>query len=148
VAKSGITKGPRGDNDYGLSWIKNYGKGRTFYCAFGHHVQVFTNPPVLKHFLAGVQFVLGDLKAEAEPRDKQRHPPESQSCSQADIGLGQYGAVDAPPRPVLPSQARGEVRCFGVPASPFSHQSIATRDIIIIWDPALIRKEHKHEAAV
>ncbi|MGD0896656.1 MAG: ThuA domain-containing protein [Thermoguttaceae bacterium] len=70
VAKSGITTGPRADNDYGLSWIKNYGKGRTFYCAFGHHVEVFTNPPVLKHFLAGVQFVLGDLKAEAKPRGK------------------------------------------------------------------------------
>jgi len=70
VEKSNITKGPRADNDYGLSWIKTYGKGRTFYCAFGHDDRAFRNPAVLQHMVAGLQFVLGDLKADATPKPK------------------------------------------------------------------------------
>lgn len=70
MAKSKIEKGPRADNDHGLSWIKNYGKGRTFYCAFGHDQRAFLNPAVLQHYLAGLQFILGDLKADAAPKAK------------------------------------------------------------------------------
>ena len=81
MAKSKIAKGPRADNDHGLSWIKTYGKGRTFYCAFGHDERAFVNPAVLQHFLAGLQFVLGDLKAEAAP--KPGPPPRRQPSSPA-----------------------------------------------------------------
>jgi type 1 glutamine amidotransferase len=70
MAKSKIEKGPRADKDHGLAWIKNYGKGRTFYCAFGHDERAFLNPVVLQHLLAGLQFTLGDLKADATPRAK------------------------------------------------------------------------------
>lgn len=70
VEKSKIDKGPRSDNDYGLSWIKTCGSGRTFYCAFGHDRRAFVNPAVLQHLLAGLQFTLGDLKADATPRPK------------------------------------------------------------------------------
>ncbi len=70
IQKSNIAKGPRADNDYGLSWIKTYGKGRTFYCAFGHDERAFRNPAVLQHMVAGLQFVLGDLKADATPKPK------------------------------------------------------------------------------
>lgn len=70
LEKSKIAKGPRPDNDYGLSWIKTYGRGRTFYCAFGHDQRAFVNPAVLQHMLAGLQFVLGDLKADASPKPR------------------------------------------------------------------------------
>ena len=70
MEKSKIAKGPRADNDHGLSWIKTYGKGRTFYCAFGHDQRAFVNPAVLQHMLAGLQFVLGDLKADAAPKSR------------------------------------------------------------------------------
>lgn len=70
MEKSKIAKGPRADNDHGLSWIKTFGKGRTFYCAFGHDQRAFVNPAVLQHFLAGLQYTLGDLKAEATPKPK------------------------------------------------------------------------------
>lgn len=70
MPKSKIAKGPRADNDHGLSWIKTYGSGRTFYCAFGHDERAFVNPAVLQHLLAGLQFVLGDLKADATPKPK------------------------------------------------------------------------------
>ena len=61
-------KGKRADGDYALGWIKQCGKGRVFYTALGHDYPVFYNPAVLKHWLAGIQYALGDLKADATPR--------------------------------------------------------------------------------
>ncbi len=60
----------RADMDFGMTWIKSYGKGRVFYCALGHQHELFWNPIVLQHYLDGVQFVLGDLKADATPSAK------------------------------------------------------------------------------
>jgi type 1 glutamine amidotransferase len=60
----------RADNDYALAWIQDFGKGRVFYSAFGHQHQVFWNPKILAHWLAGIQYVMGDLKADAKPTAK------------------------------------------------------------------------------
>jgi len=62
----------RRDMDFAMTWIKNYGAGRVFYCALGHQHELFWNPIVLQHYLDGLQFVLGDLKADATPSDKIR----------------------------------------------------------------------------
>ena len=62
--------GNRADNDYALSWIREYGKGRVFYCAFGHDDAIWWNPAILGHYLAGIQYALGDLKADATPSAK------------------------------------------------------------------------------
>ena len=61
------SKGSRGDKGYPVSWIDTYGKGRVFYCSLGHRDEIFWNPVVLKHYLAGIQYALGDLKADATP---------------------------------------------------------------------------------
>jgi type 1 glutamine amidotransferase len=65
------TRGARGvkesDRDMPVSWIRNYGKGRVFYCGLGHNNEVFYNPAVLQHYLDGIQFALGDLKVDAAP---------------------------------------------------------------------------------
>ena len=57
----------REDNDYAVSWIRQYGKGRVFYCSLGHNPYVFWDSIILKHFLAGIQFALGDLEADTTP---------------------------------------------------------------------------------
>jgi type 1 glutamine amidotransferase len=68
---AGITQGMnRADNDYALAWIREYGQGRVFYCGFGHDDQIWWNPQILAHYLAGVQYALGDLKADATPSSK------------------------------------------------------------------------------
>ena len=51
----------RTDDDYGLAWTKDYGKGRVFYSALGHYETTYMNPAMLAHFLAGIQYALGDL---------------------------------------------------------------------------------------
>jgi len=59
----------RSDNDYAVSWVRSYGTGRVFYCSLGHDHPVFWTPAVLKHYLDGIQFALGDLKADTTPSD-------------------------------------------------------------------------------
>jgi type 1 glutamine amidotransferase/HEAT repeat protein len=57
----------RKDNDYAISWVKRYGQGRVFFSAIGHEHELFWNPVVLRHFLDGIQFALGDLEADTTP---------------------------------------------------------------------------------
>jgi type 1 glutamine amidotransferase len=58
----------RPNKDYAVSWVHLYGQGRVFYCSLGHFGDVYVNPNVLAHYLAGLQFAIGDLKAECTPR--------------------------------------------------------------------------------
>jgi type 1 glutamine amidotransferase len=58
---------PRADHDYGLSWIRREGQGRVFYEALGHSERIYAMKPLLEHILAGMQYVLGDLKADDTP---------------------------------------------------------------------------------
>jgi type 1 glutamine amidotransferase len=55
------------DRDMPVSWVKDYGKGRVFYCGLGHNNEIFFNPAILRHYLDGIQFALGDLKVDASP---------------------------------------------------------------------------------
>jgi type 1 glutamine amidotransferase/sugar phosphate isomerase/epimerase len=57
----------RPDNDYGMVWIKSYGKGRVFFCALGHKPEFYENPKMEQLLSAATQFVLGDLKADTTP---------------------------------------------------------------------------------
>lgn len=60
----------RVDNDFPMAWIKTYHRGRVFYSVFGHNPDVCWNPTMLEHWLAGIQYALGDLKADATPSAK------------------------------------------------------------------------------
>lgn len=55
------------DRDFAISWIRRHRQGRVFYSSLGHNPHIFWNPPVLEHFLAGIQYALGDLPADATP---------------------------------------------------------------------------------
>jgi uncharacterized protein len=60
----------RADKDYGISWIRPYGKGRVFYCSLGHNPEVYWNPVVLAHYLSGIQYALGNFKVDDSPSTK------------------------------------------------------------------------------
>lgn len=60
----------RTDGDFALSWIRSYGRGRVFFSALGHQKDVYRRPAILKHYLAGIQFALGDLEADTTPSAK------------------------------------------------------------------------------
>ncbi|UCG57589.1 MAG: ThuA domain-containing protein [Phycisphaerales bacterium] len=62
----------RKDNDFALAWVRPYGKGRVFYCAFGHRTEIWWNAAILRFYLDGIQFVAGDLDSPMEPRRPDR----------------------------------------------------------------------------
>ena len=69
AATGDVEKGvKRTDRDFAIAWIKNYGQGRVFYCGFGHAANVFQDPSVVRFYLDGIQFALGDLVVDASPR--------------------------------------------------------------------------------
>ena len=68
AATAGVTPLHRADKDFAVSWIKRQGKGRVFYCMFGHIGDPFQNRAVLEYYLDGLQYALGDLEADASPR--------------------------------------------------------------------------------
>jgi type 1 glutamine amidotransferase/sugar phosphate isomerase/epimerase len=57
----------RADEDYAVSWIRSYGKGRVFYTTLGHGPAVFWDARMLEMFLAAIQFACGDLAVDASP---------------------------------------------------------------------------------
>lgn len=57
----------RTDNDFGMVWIKNFGKGRVFNSVLGHRPDFYMMPDLVKLVAGGIQFVLGDLEADTTP---------------------------------------------------------------------------------
>jgi type 1 glutamine amidotransferase len=55
------------DRDVPISYIRTMGKGRVFYCSFGHNAHIYWDSAILKHYLDGIQYAFGDLKADATP---------------------------------------------------------------------------------
>ncbi len=70
----------RTDNDYAVAWVQSVGKGRVFYTSIGHNEHIYQNPLMLKHYLAGIQFACGDLKADTTPSAHLQMPNVSACC--------------------------------------------------------------------
>jgi hypothetical protein len=87
----------RDDNDYPVAWIRQHGKGRIFYTTLGHNPDLFWDARMLAMFLAGTQYALGDLKADATPRPR--------STSRFDTALAAMAGYDF-------GQDRAQVRRF------------------------------------
>ena len=62
----------RPDQDYGVAWVKAYGKGRTYFTPLGHTTIMYTDKRWTQHMLAAVQYILGDLEVDATPGAKAR----------------------------------------------------------------------------
>ena len=58
--------------DYPVSWVKPYGKGRVFYSNFGHNKATWWTPFLLEHFLAGIRWSVGELDG---PHESLPQPP-------------------------------------------------------------------------
>ena len=68
----------RQDNDYALAWVRQYGRGRVFYCTIAHNPYVFWDTKMLQFYLAAVQFAVGDLPAPTTPSGKLTPPIRAQ----------------------------------------------------------------------
>jgi len=80
-ATGGVKGVEAADADTGICWIRSYGKGRVFYCGFGHVEALTWDARMLGHVLAGIQFALGDLKADAAPLAGEPAGPATRAAS-------------------------------------------------------------------
>jgi len=55
------------NKDNPISWVKTVGEGRLFYCSFGHNHHILWTTAILEHYLAGIQFALGDYDVDTTP---------------------------------------------------------------------------------
>ena len=67
TSKLSKNKKPFDENIKYVSWIKKHGKGRVFYVSPSHNAQSFEDERMLKFFLDGAQYVLGDLNCDDTP---------------------------------------------------------------------------------
>ncbi|WP_145928467.1 ThuA domain-containing protein [Termitidicoccus mucosus] len=64
----------RADGDCALVWIKNYGKGRVAYSAFGHDIALYLMPEIQELHTRLLQFACGDLAADTTSIPKPKPP--------------------------------------------------------------------------
>ncbi len=62
--ENGKQRGFRTDGLNPVVWVRHEGKGRVFVNGFGNNDEIFWNASMLKLNLAGIQYALGDLKAD------------------------------------------------------------------------------------
>lgn len=80
----------RADKDFPVSWVSRFGSGRVFYCSLGHNKDNFYDSRVLRHYLDGIQFVLGDLKADAKPVPAIALEKQNEAFDVAEASLKEY----------------------------------------------------------
>lgn len=64
MSKDGIK---RVDHHFPVSWVRRHGNGRVFYTSLGHCEDIYWNPLILGHYLAGLQWAMGDLEGDDTP---------------------------------------------------------------------------------
>lgn len=78
MKKNGIH---RTDDDFGVAWVRSYEKGNIFYSSLGHREEIYWNPTILKFYLDGIQFALGDLKADTAPSGEKAKPAAAKDAT-------------------------------------------------------------------
>ncbi len=60
----------RRDGDFAVAWCRSEGKGRVFYSSLGHRKEIFWNPTIMAFYLDGIQYAIGDIKADSKASAK------------------------------------------------------------------------------
>jgi uncharacterized protein len=58
----------RTDGDFAVAWMRNYGKGRVFYCGLGHPEATWDRPDIQKMYTEAIKWAMGMITADATPR--------------------------------------------------------------------------------
>ena len=68
---------------YPATWAHKYGRGRVFYTSMGHRDDVWTNPVFQTVLFGGIEWVLGDAKANIAPNIRKVAPHADETKPQA-----------------------------------------------------------------
>ena len=67
LKKAGVK---RADGDFPLAWVREYGKGRVFYSAFGHTEESWADPGIRKLLVEALRWTLRLSDGDATPRPR------------------------------------------------------------------------------
>lgn len=65
-----VKKGKREDQDYAVSWVQDFGKGKVFYTSLGHRKEVWKDERFQKHLIGGLKWATGEAQGDATPSSK------------------------------------------------------------------------------
>lgn len=80
----------RADQDFAISWVKNYGRGKVFYTSLGHNNHLYWNTPILQQLLDAIQFAVGDLEGPTTPSAKLTPAVEAREALGWNFGIAAY----------------------------------------------------------
>jgi type 1 glutamine amidotransferase len=60
----------RTDKDFGVIWVRNYGKGRVMYNGLGHLEAVWDRPDIQKMVVEQMKWLYGAVPGDATPRPR------------------------------------------------------------------------------
>ena len=60
----------RTDQDFAVTWVHNYGKGRVFYSSLGHRDEVWDLPDIQKMWIEAIKWTLRMTDGDAIPRPR------------------------------------------------------------------------------
>lgn len=114
------------------TWVKDYGKGRVFYTAFGHDERTFRNPGFIKLVKNGILWAVGDKAVErmkkyviAKPKYEEARMPN-------------YERRNPPPRyqhPLSPEESQTLVQVpVGFRLELFASEPEIKKPIAMDWD--------------
>ncbi len=68
TSKADMTKKGVKYKEVPITWVREYGKGRVFYCGLGHPPEVWNRPDIRKMWVEAVKWTMGLIPGDATPR--------------------------------------------------------------------------------
>jgi type 1 glutamine amidotransferase len=108
-------KGGENGDKHPMAWYHNFDGGRVFYTELGHTNESYSDPMYLKHILGGIQYAIGDNKADYSKAHSVFAPDESH-FTKTDLVTGTFFEPTElsvlPNLDVLVVQRRGEILLY------------------------------------
>lgn len=60
----------RTDNDFAVTWVREFGRGRVFFSSFGHTIESWDRPDIQKMWLEAVKWCMKLTDGDATPRPR------------------------------------------------------------------------------
>lgn len=114
------------------TWVKEHGKGRVFYTAFGHDERTFRNPGFLQLVKNGILWAVGDKPVERMKKYEIAKPEYEEAR------MPNYERKDPPPRyqhPLSPEQSQTLIQVpVGFRLELFASEPDIKKPIAMDWD--------------
>lgn len=121
-----------GDHKEPYTWVREYGKGRVFYTAFGHDYRTFTNPGFQALVFNGIRWAIG------ERVELLRSQYQIASQNYIETELPNYERRDPPPKFQLPLSPEASMTLMQVPpgfeVQLFAAEPDIAKPITMAWD--------------